>query len=178
MRPSAAFVLNKKNAFAAMGICGILLFMSEKLVKVSDFNSLINALLNADLPEYGIFRSKGLLTHLLKRKHFVAAKYLDFLPDIISAPDFAGITDGVVELVKRFKDDIFISIKLDSARKLYYVATMYEVSKSKVERYCKNGRLKIVHAQNLSMRKTLTNCTPCHKIMIKFDEQERHPALP
>ena len=119
--------------------------MAEKLLKVSQFNSRINDLLHANLPEYDIFRSKGLLAHLLKRKHFVAAKYLDFLPEIINAPDFAGVTNGVIELVKCFKNDIFISIKLDSARKLYYVATMYDVKKSKIESYCKSGRLKAVN---------------------------------
>ena len=60
-----------------------------------------------------IFRSKGLLAHLLKRKHYKAAKYLDFIPEIISAPDYVGFYDRQIELVKVIKDNIFLSIKLD-----------------------------------------------------------------
>ncbi len=116
--------------------------MSDKLLKISDFNSKINELLGLNLPNFAIFRSKGLLAHLLKRKHFVAAKYLDFLPEIITSPDYAGFTDGAIELVKCFKDDIFVSIKLDADKSLYYVATMYDVKKSKIDAYCKSGRLK------------------------------------
>lgn len=91
--------------------------------------------------EIRVYRSKGLLAHLLKRKHFIAAKYLDYLPDIIKSPDYAGISNNQIELVKCFKDNIFISIKLDANRRIYYVATLYEVSYSKIESYCKSGRL-------------------------------------
>ena len=39
----------------------------------------------------------------------------------------AGTSNGVIELVKRFKDNIFVSIKLDSKRGLYDVTTMSDV---------------------------------------------------
>lgn len=88
-----------------------------------------------------VYRSKGLLAHLLKRKHFTAAKYIDYLPDIVKSPDFAGISEGQIELVKCFKDNIFISIKLDSKKRTYYVATLYDVSYAKIDSYCRSGRL-------------------------------------
>ena len=37
------------------------------------------------------------MTHLIKRKHFVAAKYIDRLDDIISHPDYAGCYNGNIE---------------------------------------------------------------------------------
>lgn len=94
-----------------------------------------------DKGDIKVYRSKGLLAHLLKRKHYTAAKYIDYLPDIIKSPDFAGISDVQIELVKCFKDNIFVSIKLDAKRRTYYVATLYNVSQSKIEAYCKTGRL-------------------------------------
>ena len=51
------------------------------------------------------------------------------------------MTDGQIELIKIFKDNIFLSIKLDVAKQIYYVATIFDVSQSKIEAYCKSGRL-------------------------------------
>ncbi len=92
--------------------------------------------------EIKVYRSKGLLAHLLKRKHFKAAKYLDFLPEVIETPDYAGVNEGQIELIKCFKDNIFLSIKLDSSKNLYYVATLYDVTEAKIKSYCSSGRLK------------------------------------
>ena len=114
---------------------------SEKLIYVALLNKQVISLLKIPAQEIKIYRSKGLLAHLLKRKHYKAAKYLDYISDIIENPDYAGITDGQIELVKIFKDNIFLSIKLDVARQEYYVATLFDVSKSKIDAYCKSSRL-------------------------------------
>jgi len=92
--------------------------------------------------DINIFRSKGLIAHLLKRKHYTAAKYLDFIPEILNSPDYAGTSDGQIEFVKCFKDNIFLSIKLDVAKNTYYVATLFDIKQSKIDSYCKSGRLK------------------------------------
>lgn len=61
----------------------------DKLIKVAHYNTKLNSVLGFDYSAFTIYRSKGLLTHLIKRKHFVAAKYIDRLDDIISHPDYA-----------------------------------------------------------------------------------------
>ena len=114
---------------------------SEKLIFVAQLNKQVIPLLKIPKQEIKIYRSKGLLAHLLKRKHYKAAKYLDYISDIIENPDYAGMTDGQIELVKIFKDNIFLSIKLDVASQIYYVATLFDVSRSKIDAYCKSGRL-------------------------------------
>jgi len=88
-----------------------------------------------------------LLAHLINRKHFVAAKYIDYLPDIIRQPDYIGIHNDSIELVKCYRDNIFISVKLDVSRSMYYVATMFDVKQSKIESYVKSGRLIKVDAR-------------------------------
>lgn len=118
--------------------------MSDKLIRIATFNTNLNALLGTEYQAFAIYRSKGLLTHLIKRKHFTAAKYVDYLPEIIETPDYAGYYDGNIELVKIFKDNIFISIKLDGKKLQYYVATMFDVKMGKIEYYLKTGRLKKV----------------------------------
>ncbi len=92
-----------------------------------------------------IYRSKGLLAHLLKRKHYKAAKYIDFIPDILSNPDYAGVNEGQIEMIKCFKNNIFLSIKLDVSKNIYYVATLFDVNQAKVDSYCKSGRLKKIN---------------------------------
>lgn len=117
----------------------------NKLIKIAHYNMELNPIINADFESFAIYRSKGLLVHLMKRKHYTAAKYIDFLSDIIEKPDYAGLYDGSIELVKCYKDNVFVSIKLDIKKKHYYVATMFDVKKSKLDSYVKSGRLKIVN---------------------------------
>ena len=119
--------------------------MSDKLIRITSFNTDLNPILGTDFTSFGIYRSKGLLTHLIKRKHFTAAKYIDCLHEIISDPDYAGYNDGSIELVKAYKDNIFISIKLNDKNGKHYVATMFDVKSGKIDSYVKTGRLIRVH---------------------------------
>lgn len=114
---------------------------SEKLILLGQLSIQVISLLKIPEQEIKIYRSKGLLAHLLKRKHYKAAKYLDYISDIIENPDYAGMSDGQIELVKIFKDNIFLSIKLDVTKQIYYVATIFDVNQSKIDSYCKSGRL-------------------------------------
>ena len=50
------------------------------------------------------------------------------IPEIITNPDYAGINDGQIELIKCFN--------------VHYVATLFDVKQSKIESYCKSGRIK------------------------------------
>lgn len=118
--------------------------MSDKLMQIATFNTDLNSLLGTDFQAFAIYRSKGLLTHLINRKHFTAAKYIDYLAEIIESPDYAGYYDGNIELVKIFKDNIFVSIKLDKKKHQYYVATMFDTKIGKIESYVRSGRLKKV----------------------------------
>lgn len=121
--------------------------MQEKLLKIAVFNTELNRLLETDFAAFDIYRSKGLMTHLLKHKHFAAAKYIDYLPDIIANPDYVGYKDGSLEMVKVYKDNVFISIKYDEKSNKYYVATIFDIKTSKIVAYEKLGRLK--NAQGL-----------------------------
>ena len=125
-------------------ICDIILNMSDKLIKITVFNTDLNTLLGTDFTAFSIYRSKGLLAHLIKRKHFTAAKYIDYLPEIISDPDYVGCNDESIELVKIYKDNIFISIKLDKKKSKHYVATMFDAKTGKIDAYVQTGRLKKV----------------------------------
>ena len=66
---------------------------------------------------------------------------MDYLPDILNKPDYIGNDKGSIEFVKCYKDNIFLSIKLDTKKSKYYVATMFEVKQSKIDAYVRSGRL-------------------------------------
>ena len=123
---------------------------SDKMIYVAELNDSLKGLLQIN-HKILIYRSKGLLAHLIKRKHFTAAKYFDYIPDIIANPDFAGINNGEIELIKCFKDNIFLSIKLDQTKSIYYVATLFDVKQSKIDSYCKSGRLIKLDKTNVSL---------------------------
>lgn len=57
----------------------------------------------------GIYRSKGLPSHIVKRKHYRCLKYIDYIPDIILKPDYIGINPNEqgksIELIKRYADN-------------------------------------------------------------------------
>ena len=82
----------------------------DRLIKIAFFNTKLNALLGTEYEAFSIYKSKGLLAHLINRKHFVAAKYIDYLPDIIRQPDYIGIHNDSIELVKCYRVNIFISV--------------------------------------------------------------------
>lgn len=122
--------------------------MEEKddLLKVGSFNEQFNTILGTDIELLEIFRSKGLPAHMVKRKHYKCLKYIDYIPDIISKPDYIGInpneSENSIEIVKQYDDSVLLGIKLDSDGKYLYVSTMYDVQESKVLRRLHSGRLK------------------------------------
>ena len=117
---------------------------SDKMIFIAELPNSLRTFLQIQKTAIKIYRSKGLLAHLLKRKHYKAAKYLDYISEIITSPDYAGVFDNEIELIKIFKDNIFLSIKLDTTKDIYYVSTLFDVSQSKIASYCKSGRLKKV----------------------------------
>ncbi len=121
------------------------------MIFITELPNTLLSILGLQFKFIKIYRSKGLLAHLIKRKHYQAAKYLDYIPEIINTPDYAGFYNGQIELVKIFKDNIFLSIKLDKSKDIYYVATLFDVSISKIESYCKTGRLKKLDKTSFSL---------------------------
>lgn len=106
----------------------------------------LNDILGININELEIYRSKGLPTHMVKRKHYNCLKYIDYIPEIISSPDFAGINpneNGIsLEPVKRYSDNVMIGIKLDTDGEYLYISTMHDIQESKIQRRLFGGRLK------------------------------------
>lgn len=127
--------------------------MADEMIKLGTYNKDFNDIIGTEMKALDIYRSKGLPAHLLKRKHYNALKYIDYLPDIISSPDYIGIDPkepDSVEFVKMYKDNIWVGIKIDKDTERYYVSTMYDVQESKISRRLHSGRIKPVTTVNIN----------------------------
>ena len=108
----------------------------------------INASLKyfTNIAKLDIYCSKGLPTHMVKRKHYKCLKYIAYIPDIIKEPDYVGINpneEGTsIELIKKYADNVMIGIKLDTDGEYLYVSTMHDVQESKISLRLHSGRLK------------------------------------
>lgn len=106
--------------------------MDNNLLKVGKYNSKFNDILGIEIAELDIYRSKGLPAHMLKSKHAKCLKYIDYIPDIIRCPDYIGVNPNEkdtksIELIKRYKDNIMVGIKLDKDNDYLYVSTMHDI---------------------------------------------------
>ena len=88
-----------------------------------------------DIKDFEIYRSKGLPSHMVKRKHFNCLRYIDYIPDIILEPDYIGVNPNEqglsIELIKRYADNVLIGVKLDAEKEYLYVSTMHDVQEAK-----------------------------------------------
>lgn len=127
--------------------------MDNNLLKVGKYNSKFNDILGIEIAELDIYRSKGLPAHMLKSKHAKCLKYIDYIPDIIRCPDYIGVNPNEkdtksIELIKRYKDNIMVGIKLDKDNDYLYVSTMHDIQEKKIERRLFSGRIKEISIDN------------------------------
>lgn len=127
--------------------------MDDNILKVGKYNTEINKILGLEMEELDIYRSKGLPTHMVKSRHYKALKYIDYIPDIIESPDYVGINPNEhgtesVELIKRYKDNILVGIKLDAENGYLYVSTMHDIQEGKISRRLYSGRIKEFSVDN------------------------------
>ena len=124
--------------------------MKDKLYKVGEYRGEYNEILSINLPCASIYVSKGLTKHIQYR-HSNCLIYIDKIPEIIESPDYIGKNPhepNSVELVKIYEDNIQIGIKMDLDKNYLYVATLYDIKQSKIERRLNSGRLKNINKIN------------------------------
>ena len=122
------------------------------LIEVGEMYQGINDTVGSNLPLCKIYRSKGLMTHLIKQRHLSCIKHIDDISDIINNPDYIGINpneDGdTIELIKIFDKNILLGIKLSEDEDYLYISTMYELQQNKLERRLHSGRILKVSVDN------------------------------
>ena len=128
----------------------------EELLKVGKYNLKFNELLGIDIKDFEIYRSKGLPSHMVKRKHFNCLRYIDYIPDIILEPDYIGVNPNEqglsIELIKRYADNVLIGVKLDAEKEYLYASTMHDVQEAKITRRLHSGRIKAFSVDNVGQK--------------------------
>ncbi len=127
--------------------------MDDNLLKVGKYNLDFNSLLEINIEELDIYRSKGLPSHMVKSRHGNCLKYIDYIPDIIENPDYIGVNpneDGTnsIELIKKYRYNVLVGIKLDTDGKYLYVSTMHDVQEGKIQRRLFSGRIKVFNVDS------------------------------
>ena len=117
----------------------------QKIIVVGVFIDKINTLLGTNIKNKTIYQSKGLRAHMMKSRHYVAVKYIDRIPEILTHPDYIGLSGSEdapsIEYIKCFDHNIQLVIKTDSNRGSLYVATMFDIPKKKIDRMLHSGRI-------------------------------------
>jgi len=110
---------------------------------VGTYSERFNTLATAALPCGPIYKSSGFAAHI-KKRHPGYETYIARIPEIITSPDYIGHNPNEsdsIELIKVFSENIQIAIKLDRKKGYLYVASLYDVKQSKIDRRLASGRL-------------------------------------
>ncbi len=106
----------------------------NKRVVVGQYIAKYNELLRLHLPEKEIYQYPGLEKHVAK-KHEFCLRFIEFIPEIISKPDFIGKHPDIpfsVEFIKRFDKNILVAVQLDEAETHFYVSNLYDITDGKI----------------------------------------------
>ena len=116
----------------------------SNLFVVGEYIEEFNIATGQQLPCGHIYQSCGLRAHILKR-HPDEVSNLDYVPDIIANPDYIGKHPGEpnsLELIKVLEGNVMTCIKLDRDEHYLFVASVYEITESKLQNRLMSGRLK------------------------------------
>lgn len=119
--------------------------MKDVLEKVGKYKPEFNTILHTNLPAIPIYKSSGLKKHIEKR-HPDCIEYFVKIEDILTNPDYIGTKgNGSVELVKIYDKNLLLALQLDISNKYFYVASLYDISTSKLNNRIHSGRLKSIN---------------------------------
>ncbi|HEM6128294.1 TPA: hypothetical protein U2C01_000075 [Streptococcus suis] len=93
-----------------------------------------------------LIHEENLEKHMLKSRHQNMMKYIPDITDILNAPDYIGQNKNVktesFEVIKVLADNVLVAVKLDKKNNYFFVASVYNVTDSKLNHMKRNGRIK------------------------------------
>ncbi|MBQ9361207.1 MAG: hypothetical protein IJT96_09260 [Lachnospiraceae bacterium] len=148
----------------------------EKVFKVGEYDPGYNSMLGINYDRMEIFQSKGLQAHIMKQKHYKALKHIQDIPDIISFPDYIGVTgtgkgESII-YIKCYSDNIMLIVRLERLKMNLYVATMFDLPDKKLNRLIHSGKIRQAVDKSESLR------YPLNVNDNDLDEPEKVPGAP
>ncbi|HFI0535429.1 hypothetical protein HO913_02120 [Streptococcus suis] len=93
-----------------------------------------------------LIHEENLKKHMLKSRHRKMIKYIPDVADILNAPDYIGQNKNVesesFEAIKVLADNVLVAVKLDKKNDYFFVASVYDITDSKLNHMKRNGRIK------------------------------------
>lgn len=120
--------------------------MPDTLTQIGVYTPDFNLATGQSLPCGAIYQSSGLATHI-KKKHPGLVGDIQQIPNIIASPDYIGHNPkepDSVEFVKKLGSNLLVCVKLDKGNSYLYVASMYDITESKLNKGIQSGRIKKV----------------------------------
>ena len=120
--------------------------MTQEVGKISArIKSLLGSPLQVDQP---IYLGDSNVAHMLSRHPQDYAKYGQYIPQILAAPDYVGENpkDGSIEYVKDFQingEFVKVAVRLSGGGTLY-ARSLYVLNPNRVQNFIKKGTLKRV----------------------------------
>lgn len=114
---------------------------------ICGFDTKVNDILKTNIPaDMTIqYSPKGLWSHV-EKKHKNCLPYLECLEEFILSADYVGQQkkqgENSFELVKVVQENVLIAIQFDSKDGYLYVASVYDISNTKLENRLYSGRMK------------------------------------
>ncbi|MGG7176052.1 PBECR2 nuclease fold domain-containing protein [Clostridium paraputrificum] len=128
--------------------------------KVGQINTSVAERLGFEFDGY-VYASPGVINHI--KKHHgkqltkkVKENLLKVIEDIIEYPDYIGIDRrrgklGAIEFVKKIDNMLLLGLEVDLEEEYIYVATLYPITKSKINSRLFNGRL-IIYEEKINRK--------------------------
>ena len=113
-------------------------------VRVGYLEKSIIDLLSVELNPGEIKLLPGGIKHIRKKRPDCFDKYLGKISSIISKPDYIGSNPkylNSIEYIKKIEENILVAVRLDNKKCILCVATMYQVTDSKINRMLKKNRI-------------------------------------
>ena len=116
----------------------------NEIKKIGEISAEIINALNLDIPVgTAIYIGDSNIKHMKESHPWAFEKYYNRLPKILSDPDYVGINpkDKSIEIIKIFSKYIKVAVRISNDGD-YYIRSLYDVGKSRIDNSLRNGQLK------------------------------------
>ncbi|MCB2948062.1 hypothetical protein KW809_07325 [Streptococcus suis] len=140
------------NKVSAQHLLGIMICEKEYgIIKIMKYNvkisQKIKEIVGLETSATDILiHEENLEKHMLKSRHRKMIKYIPDVATILDSPDFVGQNKNVktesFEVIKVLADNVLVAVKLDKKNDYFFVASVYDITDSKLNHMKRNGRIK------------------------------------
>lgn len=118
----------------------------SRIKKVAFITEHVESLLKIPIAkDRSIYLGPSNITHMMRSHPDDYSRYGEYIPDILSSPDYVGINpkDGSIEYVKEFAVDskyVKVAVRISAGVK-YYARSIYSLNTNRVNNFIRDNKL-------------------------------------